>query len=233
VTRSPPPPGRAACGAARYRDLVSRAIVRQLLAGGIRDRRVLEAFARVPRWVFVPEDQHEHAEEDRPLPIGSGQTISQPFVVAFMTEWLRLGGTERVLEIGTGSGYQAAILSLLAREVFSVEILPELADSAARSLAAVGATNVRLRVGDGRRGWPEEAPFDRIVVTAAPETIPEALLRQLAPRGRLVAPVGAGDEQVLRLVAKDEEERLQASDILPVRFVPLTGDDLPPATPSA
>jgi protein-L-isoaspartate(D-aspartate) O-methyltransferase len=212
---------------------VGRAIIRQLLAGGVRDRRVLEAFTRVPRWRFVPDDLREHAEEDRPLPIGYGQTISQPFIVGFMTEWLRLEGGERVLEIGTGSGYQTAILSLLAREVFSVEIVPELSAAAGAALAELGVANVRLRVGDGRAGWPEEAPFDRVLVTAAPEVLPETLLRQLAPGGRLISPVGVGEQQVLRVVTKDAAGGLQARDVLPVRFVPLAGQDAAPPVPSA
>ena len=194
---------------------------------------MLAAFARVPRWVFVPEELRDQAESDRPLPIGHGQTISQPFVVAFMTEWLRLDGSERVLEIGTGSGYQAAILAQLAREVFSIEIVPELSARAGQALARLGVENVRLRVGDGRLGWPEEAPFDRIVLTAAPERIPEPLLRQLAPGGRLVAPLGTGEGQVLRLVTKDADGQLDAKDLLPVRFVPLIGGDRGPAGPSA
>ena len=201
---------------------------------GIRDARVLDAIARVPRDLFVPGELRAFADEDRPLPIGDGQTISQPYIVAFMTEWLRLEGPERVLEIGTGSGYQAAILSLLAREVFSVEILPALATSAEASLAAFGATNVRLRQGDGRRGWPEAAPFDRVLLTAAPAaTIPEPLLVQLAPGGRLLAPVGAAEDQRLVLVTRDPAGRLASTDLLPVRFVPLTGDDPAPDPPSA
>ena len=138
-----------------------------------------------------------------------------------------------MLEVGTGSGYQAAVLSRLAREVFSVEIHPPLSAAAAAALAALGATNVHLRVGDGRRGWPEEAPFDRLLVTAAPEVLPEPLIFQLARGGRLIAPVGAEHEQRLRLVTRDGAGRLDAIDLLPVRFVPLTGDDGAPAPPSA
>jgi protein-L-isoaspartate(D-aspartate) O-methyltransferase len=212
---------------------VSSDLAQQLAAMGIRDARVLDATDRIPRRHFVPGPLRLIADADRPLPIGHGQTISQPYIVAFMTEWLRLAGEERVLEIGTGSGYQAAILSLLAREVFSIEVVPELSARAAEALAALGITNVHLRVGDGRRGWPEEAPFDRIVLTAAPLVVPEPLLHQLAPGGRLLAPVGPGEDQVLRLVTKDQDGALAARDILPVRFVPLTGDDPPPALPTA
>ena len=212
---------------------MSEALAFDLQRMGIRDARVLDAFRRVPRELFVPEPLRDRADDDRPLPIGCGQTISQPFIVAFMTEWLRLDGGERVLEIGTGSGYQAAILSLLAGDVLSVEIHAELSARAARALAALGATNVRLRVGDGRHGWPEEAPFDRIILTAAPEVLPEPLLRQLASPGRLIAPVGAPPDQRLRLFTRDGGGRLDASDLLAVRFVPLTGDDPVPAPPSA
>jgi protein-L-isoaspartate(D-aspartate) O-methyltransferase len=202
---------------------VSAELASQLASMGIRDPRVLDAMARVPRALFVPPELQEHAEADRPLPIGFGQTISQPYIVGFMSEWLRLGGSERVLEVGTGSGYQAAVLALLAREVYSVEIVPELAERAAAALRALGIENVSVRIGDGRRGWPEAAPFDRIVLTAAPEAIPEDLLHQLAPGGRLLAPVGAGDEQELRLVTRAADGSFASSPILAVRFVPLTG----------
>lgn len=191
---------------------------------GIRDERVLGAFAEVPRSAFVPERLRDEADSDRPLPIGLGQTISQPFVVAHMTELLRLAGNERVLEVGTGSGYQTAILARLAEEVFSVEILPELAGRAREALlGGLGAANVRLRVGDGALGWPEEAPFDRVIVTAAAPEVPSALVAQLARRGRLVLPVGPeADSQVIHIIDRDGEGRLHEADGLPVRFVPLT-----------
>jgi protein-L-isoaspartate(D-aspartate) O-methyltransferase len=208
---------------------MSEALARQLRATGIRDERVLAAMADIPRSHFVPASLHGDAEADRPLPIGHGQTISQPYIVALMTEWLHLAGAERVLEIGTGSGYQTAILARLAREVFSVEIIPELADRAAAALAAGGVTNVHLRVGDGARGWPEAAPFDRVIVTAAPARLPDPLLAQLAPGGRLVAPVGADAErQLLHLVVKGPGGELEARQILPVRFVPLVSTDPTP-----
>jgi len=204
---------------------VSRALAIQLERMGIRDRRVLGAVEEVPRHLFVPPPLRSEAEADRPLPIGHGQTISQPFIVAFMTEALRLTGEERVLEVGTGSGYQTAVLSLLAREVFSIEIVPELAARASELLLrTLELTNVRLRVGDGRLGWPEAAPFDGIIVTAAPGSIPEPLREQLAPGGRLVIPVGADpDLQVLKVLQRGDDGVSQETDLLPVRFVPLTG----------
>lgn len=201
---------------------------RRLVEQGIRDPRVLAAFARVPRVAFVPQALRADAEADRPLDIGHGQTISQPFIVAAMTEALALGGEERVLEVGTGSGYQTAILCELLQPpavVRSIEILPELAARAARVLGALGYGNVELRVGDGAAGWPSAAPFDAIVVAAAPPTVPPALLEQLAPGGRLVIPVGAGpDEQELQLWRKDAGTgALERRVLMPVRFVPLTG----------
>ena len=193
---------------------------------GIRDERVLRAVEQVPRQLFVPPAMRGESEADRPLPIGYGQTISQPYIVAFMTEALRLEGVERVLEVGTGSGYQTALLGLLAREVFSIEIVPELAARAAEVLLGpMHLGNVRLRVGDGRQGWPEAAPFERIIVTAAPATIPEPLVAQLAPGGRMVIPVGADPEvQSLRLFQRGNDGVSATVDLLPVRFVPLTGD---------
>jgi protein-L-isoaspartate(D-aspartate) O-methyltransferase len=190
---------------------------------GIRDERVLAAFAEVPRHLFVPERHRPEAEADRPLPIGCGQTISQPFVAAYMTERLRLAGHERVLEVGTGSGYQTAILAHLAETVFSVEIVPELAERARALLVErLGLRNVRLRTGDGSLGWPEEAPFDRVIVTAAAAEVPPALVAQLAPGGRMILPVGADyDVQMLRVVDKGNDGAAVETDLLPVRFVPL------------
>jgi len=202
---------------------VSEELARRLSAAGISDPRVLEAVARLARRQFVPPSLVAEADEDRPLPIGLGQTISQPFVVAYMTEQLRLEGWEKVLEVGTGSGYQAAVLALLAREVFSIEILPELAERAERALQGLGLRNVQLRVGDGALGWPEAAPFDRIMVTAACPEVPPPLVTQLAPGGRMILPVGEPfDFQVLRVVQKGRDGAAVESDLLPVRFVPLT-----------
>jgi protein-L-isoaspartate(D-aspartate) O-methyltransferase len=191
---------------------------------GIRDERVLAAVAELPRRLFVPERLGDSADADRPLPIGFGQTISQPFVVAYMTEQLRLRGDERVLEVGTGSGYQTALLARLAREVFSIEVVPELAERARALLIGVlGLDNVALRVGDGARGWPDAAPFDRVVVTAAAPDVPPALVAQLAPGGRMILPVGPElDVQMLRIVERGNDGQTIEVDLLPVRFVPLT-----------
>jgi protein-L-isoaspartate(D-aspartate) O-methyltransferase len=198
-------------------------VAQQIRARGISDERVLAAMASVPRERFVPAELAASAYADRPLPIGAGQTISQPYVVAFMTEAARLRGGERVLEIGTGSGYQAAVLAEIAAEVYTIEIVPELGERARARLDELGTPNIRLRIGDGYRGWSEAAPFDAILVTAAPEVVPAPLLEQLAPGGRLIAPVGpSGDQQLLRLTRTNDglkEERL-----LPVRFVPMTGE---------
>jgi protein-L-isoaspartate(D-aspartate) O-methyltransferase len=203
---------------------VSAALAAFLRESGIHDERVLAAFAEVRRDLFVPEHLREAAEGDHPLPIGHGQTISQPFVVAYMTERLRLSGGERVLEVGTGSGYQTAILARLADEVFSIEIVPELAARAREVLlGTLGVVNVRLRTGDGALGWPEEAPFDRVIVTAAATEVPPALVAQLAPGGRMILPVGESAEtQVLRVVDRGDDGVTGQLDLLPVRFVPLT-----------
>jgi protein-L-isoaspartate(D-aspartate) O-methyltransferase len=203
---------------------VSVALSDFLRGEGIRDERVLRAIAEVPRATFVPDDLRDRAEDDRPLPIGHGQTISQPFVVAYMTERLHLAGRERVLEVGTGSGYQTALLARLAEEVWSVEIVPELAERArALLLGRLGLANVRLRTGDGAQGWPEGAPFDRMIVTAAAGAVPPALVAQLAPGGRMILPVGRDPfSQVLRVVDRGRDGGLVEADLLGVRFVPLT-----------
>lgn len=203
---------------------MSARLARVLWEMGIRDERVLWAFGQVERRLFVPPSLREEADADRPLPIGHGQTISQPYVVAFMTERLALAGTEKVLEVGTGSGYQTAILALLAAQVLSVEIVPELSARAAEVLLGVLVLpNVRLRVADGSAGWPEEAPFDRILVTAAPRALPRTLVEQLRPGGRMVVPVGAeGEVQMLEVVEKAEDGAISARDVLPVHFVPMT-----------
>jgi protein-L-isoaspartate(D-aspartate) O-methyltransferase len=184
--------------------------------------RVIAALRRVPRAAFVPPDLADLAHLDEPLPIGFEQTISQPFIVALMTDLLQLQGDEKVLEIGTGSGYQAAILGELATQVFSVERVAPLAEAARHRLRRLGYGNVRVRADNGKRGWPEAAPFDAIIVTAAALEVPPALLAQLAPGGRLVLPLELRDgEQELTVVHNGEDGRLHRDSILPVRFVPL------------
>jgi protein-L-isoaspartate(D-aspartate) O-methyltransferase len=196
---------------------------RQIQGRRVRDELVLEAMRTVPRHRFVPAHMRGSAYRDAPLPIGEGQTISQPYVVGFMTAALQLSGGEKVLEIGTGSGYQAAILACIAREVISVERLPRLADEARRTLAELGYDNVRVVVGDGTQGWPEEAPYDAIMVTAASPKIPEPLLEQLAEGGRLVAPIGPRHTQELVRVRR-EGDTFHCEDLLGVAFVPLIGE---------
>ena len=181
-------------------------------------RRVMEALAKVPRHEFVPLELRSVAYFDGPLPIGFGKTISQPFIVAVMTDLLDLRPTDVVLEIGTGLGYQTAVLAQLAQRVYSVELIEELAVQARRRLAQQGYTNIEIRVGNGCAGWAEHAPFDKIIVTAAPELIPLALLDQLAPGGRLVLPAGLPDAQQLLRVDKDADGRLSTQEILPVCF---------------
>ncbi|HEU4403539.1 MAG TPA: protein-L-isoaspartate(D-aspartate) O-methyltransferase [Candidatus Polarisedimenticolia bacterium] len=198
-----------------------RMVTDQIERRGIRDRRVLEAMRSVPRHLFVPELERERAYDDGPLSIGEGQTISQPYIVAFMSEAIDPGSGDRVLEVGTGSGYQTAILASIVDEVFSIEIRPDLAESARRRLDALGCRNVIVRVGDGHAGWPEEGPFDGILVTAAPGMVPPALIEQLAPGGRLVIPIGAGDQNLVRLTRTSHG--IERETLLPVRFVPMTG----------
>ncbi len=198
----------------------------QIAARGVADGRVLAAMRAVPRHRFVPADVQSAAYDDGPLPIGSSQTISQPFIVAKMTELLGIRPSDRIFELGTGSGYQAAVASRLARRVFTVEIVPELADRAAETLRALGYDNVTVRSGDGYRGWPEEAPFDAMLVTAAVPRLPERLLAQLRPGGRAVMPIGeAGAVQKLVLVEKTERGELRTKTVFPVRFVPATGKE--------
>jgi len=203
-----------------------RMVEQQLVARGIRDARVLEALAAVPREELVPAPLRGLAFEDRPLPIGHGQTISQPFIVAFMTEQLQPRPTDRVLEVGTGSGYQAAVLSHLVADVYTVEIVAPLARRAEADLSRLGYRNVHVRTGDGYLGWPEHAPFDAIIVTCAPDHVPQPLLDQLAEGGRMIIPVGAEGEQELVLLVK-REGRVERRAVLPVRFVPMTGEGRP------
>ncbi|MDZ4289768.1 MAG: protein-L-isoaspartate(D-aspartate) O-methyltransferase [Prosthecobacter sp.] len=206
-----------------WRRLRERMVAEQLASPGrlIADKRVLETMRQVPRHEFVPQAVRAQAYEDRPLPIGYGQTISQPYIVAFMTEQLRLKPDERVLEIGTGSGYQAAVLASLVKEVYTIEIVEPLGRQAQATLKRLGYGNVHVRVGDGYKGWPEAAPFDAIIVTCAPEAIPQPLVGQLKEGGRMIIPVGA-EEQMLYVLDKTSTGMKQRA-ILPVRFVPMTG----------
>ena len=199
-----------------------RMVEQQLLARDITDPRVLSAMRRVPRDRFVPPDQRQRAYDDRPLPIGYRQTISQPYIVAYMTQALRLTPDAKVLEVGTGSGYQAAVLAELAAAVYSIEIVARLAERARDTLAELGYANVQVRHGDGYAGWPEQAPFDAIMVTAAPDHVPQPLVDQLALGGRLIIPVGR-DRQTLTILTRTEDG-IEQDTTLPVLFVPMTGE---------
>jgi len=200
----------------------NRMVQEQIIARGVRDTLVLNAMRRVPRHRYVPDAMRSYAYEDEPLPIGHNQTISQPYIVAFMTEALSLRGDETVLEIGTGSGYQAAVLAEIVRAVYTIEIVEPLAAAAERLLKAEGYTNVHCRAGDGYRGWPEQAPFDAVIVTAAPKHVPEPLVQQLKNGGRLVVPVGEWSQELILLIR--EGETVREKRLLPVRFVPMTGE---------
>jgi protein-L-isoaspartate(D-aspartate) O-methyltransferase len=214
----------AAATAAGEEPVLTRAraqmVDRQLRQRDITDSRVLAAMGKVPRHRFVPPTHQREAYDDTPLPIGEGQTISQPYVVALMTQLLALAGTEKVLEVGTGSGYQAAVLAEIVPRVFTIEILPALAERAEARLRALGFLSVRVRAGDGYRGWPEEAPFDAILVTAGATHIPQPLEAQLREGGRIVIPVGRGGQQEL-LLGRKERGKLTIRAVAPVRFVPL------------
>ena len=196
----------------------------QIKARGIKDPRVLSAVLKVERHLFVPKSAQVSAYADQPLPIGEGQTISQPYIVALMTELLELRGEEKVLEIGTGSGYQAAILGELAKEVYTIEIVEPLATSAKRLLQDLGYRNIAVRAGDGYLGWPEAAPFDAIIVTCAPDRIPKPLLEQLKEGGRLVVPVGTYSQSLKKITKRSG--KIETKDITPVIFVPMTGEGI-------
>ena len=198
-----------------------RMVEEQLKGRDIRDERVLDAMRRVPRHLFVPSEVRDQAYGDHPLPIGHAQTISQPYIVAFMTEALDVQPTHKVLEIGTGSGYQAAVLAELAREVYSIEIIEPLGTAASKTLLELGYKNIHTRIGNGYMGWPEAAPFDRIMVTAAPPEVPPALVEQLALDGVIAIPVGTGIQELQ--VLRRTKDGLKLLKTLPVRFVPMTG----------
>lgn len=217
-----PPPGSAQASDHPDYHRLRRAMVRdQIAARGINHPAVLRAMERVPRHRFVPQRLRPLAYEDHPLPIGHGQTISQPFIVAYMTAALDPKATDRVLEIGTGSGYQAAVLAELVREVYTIEIIEALGKRAGSVLKEMGYENVHVRIGDGYKGWPEKAPFDAIIVTCAPERIPRALVRQLKEGGRMIIPVGrrAGVQELVRVVKRGG--RVEKTSVMAVRFVPM------------
>lgn len=197
-------------------------VERQIVARGVKDPAVIRAMRNVPRHRFLPNPASAMAYWDGPLPLGPGQTISQPYIVAVMTEALRLFGDDKVLEIGTGSGYQAAVLAELARDVYSIEIVPALAEHATARLKELGYANVRVRTGDGRQGWPEAAPFDAILVSASPEQVPQPLLDQLAVGGRMILPLGDKSSQNLVLIQRTPHG-YERTTLLPVAFVPMTG----------
>jgi protein-L-isoaspartate(D-aspartate) O-methyltransferase len=212
----------AASAADDYREARERMVREQMEERGVRDARVLNAMRTTPRHRFVPESEAPRAYGDYPLPIGEGQTISQPYIVALMTELARPQPEDRALEVGTGSGYQAAVLSPLVKRVYTIELEPELGARAAKILRELGYPNVTTRIGDGYAGWPDEAPFDIVLVTAAPEEVPKPLLEQLAPGGRLVVPVGPSyATQELQVIEKDASGKLTTRSVSPVRFVPL------------
>jgi protein-L-isoaspartate(D-aspartate) O-methyltransferase len=197
-------------------------IERQIVARGVKDERVLAALRETPRHEFVPEDLRNQAYQDWPLRIGFQQTISQPYIVAVMSEALELSGDEIVLEIGTGSGYQTAVLARLAKTVYTIEIVPELGERAKRDLARLGIRNVQLRIGDGYQGWPDHAPFDAIIVTAAPPQVPQPLIDQLAVGGRMVIPVGRSSQELVLL--RRTSDGIEREKLIDVRFVPMTGE---------
>lgn len=196
----------------------------QIQERDVSSRNLLVAMRAVPRHLFVPADLARYAYDDRPLPIGEGQTISQPYIVALMTEYLDLQAADRVFEVGTGSGYQAAVLSLLAKRVYTIEINRPLGEQAARRLRSLGYKNVEVRIGNGYAGWPEQAPFEKIILTAAPPEVPQVLIDQLKPGGRLVAPVGEPyHAQELVVLEKSRSGRISTRKVLPVAFVPMIG----------
>ena len=209
----------------KYKKERTRMVQEQIIRRGVKNPRVIEAILKVPRHRFVPVELRPNAYDDDPLPIGCGQTISQPYIVAYMTEVLDLKGNEKVLEVGTGSGYQAAVLAEVAREVYTIEILKPLADQAKKILDELGYKNIHFSCGDGYQGWPAEAPFDAIIVTAAPSEIPESLVRQLKDQGRMILPVGDLLQELVLITRKNGLTTTKS--LIPVRFVPMTGKARP------
>jgi protein-L-isoaspartate(D-aspartate) O-methyltransferase len=205
-----------------FKAMREKMVETQIKARGVKDPRVLSALLKVERHRFVPEKYLDSAYSDQPLPIGEGQTISQPYIVALMTELLELKGNEKVLEIGTGSGYQAAILAELAKEIYTIEIIEPLASTARERLSELGYQNVKVKAGDGYLGWPEAAPFDAIIVTAAPDHIPKPLIDQLREGGRMVVPVGTYTQELIKIVKRSG--KIETTNVIPVVFVPMTGE---------
>jgi protein-L-isoaspartate(D-aspartate) O-methyltransferase len=205
-----------------FKAMREKMVETQIKARGVKDPRVLTALLNVERHRFVPNEYLSSAYSDQPLPIGEGQTISQPYIVALMTELLELKENEKVLEIGTGSGYQAAILAELAKEVYTIEIIEPLASTARKRLSELGYQNVIVKAGDGYLGWPEAAPFDAIIVTAAPDHIPKPLIDQLKEGGRMVVPVGTHTQELKKIVKRSG--KMETTNVIPVVFVPMTGE---------
>ncbi|MBI5416478.1 protein-L-isoaspartate(D-aspartate) O-methyltransferase [Candidatus Poribacteria bacterium] len=213
----------AALDTEQYKKLREEMVLYQIKQRGIKSEKVLDAMKKVPRHLFIPDIYRNQAYEDHPVIIGEGQTISQPYIVAFMTEALKVKATDKVLEIGTGSGYQAAILAELAREVYTIEIVESLGRRAEKLLINMGYKNIKVKVGDGYKGWKEYAPFDLIIVTCAPDHIPVPLIEQLNEGGRMIIPVGENYSQELIFIEK-KDSKIIKQGVLPVIFVPMTGD---------
>ena len=207
-----------------FKTMRDKMVESQIKARGVKDPHVLSALLKVERHRFVPEKYLDSAYSDQPLPIGEGQTISQPYIVALMTELLELKGGEKVLEIGTGSGYQAAILAELAKEIYTIEIIEPLASRARERLSELGYQNVKVKAGDGYLGWPEAAPFDAIIVTAAPDHIPKPLIDQLTEGGRMVVPVGTYTQELMKIIKRSG--KIETTNVIPVLFVPMTGEGI-------
>jgi len=208
----------------KYKKVRQRMVRDQVVARGIKDQKVIQAMLNVPRHLFVPPNYQRMAYEDRPLPIGAGQTISQPYIVALMTETLELNKNMKVLEIGTGSGYQSAILAEIVNEVYTIEIIESLGKKADELLSRLGYHNIHLKIGDGYKGWPGKAPFDAIIVTCAPSDIPQPLKKQLKEGGRMIIPVGGSIVQELALLEK-KNNKMKKKIVAPVRFVPMVRQD--------